>query len=277
MKRQIYLPSAGVCPPTALYNENADVGDALVLSPILRDDAEVGDTLALQPILTDAVQIGDDLLMLYMDPAFEERDNVNDRCMLSVYSIRSNRSGTPDNDFVFDAYINQADAAANFGNVALRVKKPVLGAGERRAYIAIDLTKFSTDWLTRDVGGAALRFQFHGQSDNLVTNQVLGLSASRTAAKPFTESTVTWSAPPTIGTNVNLSTATVDIPPAPGITTGFGITAANLQPCIGQWLLISFFINDPLDTGVDTVVITSRDGGGSNVPIIQELQLQRGT
>lgn len=186
-------------------------------------------------------------------------DQVNAQDALRVALLNSEwgRSGTPDTDQAGDAWVFQNEGANNFGNEDLQVQSTdAVGNQRKRAFVAIDLT-----WAANFVGQSGTPFMFRF----LVSHNLIGAAAdmlyavTRHAARPFTESTVTWDNQPSAGTAV--TNGNISIPDGAASTQVITLTKVQLDPCLGQWLLITFNDDDIVLRPI--FIVRSRDGASN--------------
>lgn len=258
--------------PSARWSDDADCADAL--GPLLVSNPEaatVDDVLAMLLVTNpEAATAGEEWNVPLMQAAWAEDASTNDLTKVRLVTVNVARSGTPDTDPLFDAYGDQVLNTTNFGNANLQVKKSAaVGSNSKIGWLVIDLTNYS-GWTA---SGTGLALTFRASTSLLVGNTTLAWSSQRVATKPFTESTVTYAAPPTAGTAVQ--SGTVDVANAAADFT-ITITAANLGACLGQWLIFIFQVTAVADLGVDTITIVSRDQA-ANRPTYSIDLIQRGT
>lgn len=260
--------------PSARFSEDATAEDILKVATVHSEDATVDDSLTSVLVTNPEAATADDLFAVpLVFPAFSEDATANDVAKVVLLSVDVARSGTPDSDLMFDAYIDQLAAVAgnNFGNADLKVKgKATVTNDEQRGLLALKLTDF-TSWTANNTG---LTFSVKAATSSILVATTVTWTATRSAAQPFTESTVTWNAPPPAGTAVTSGTFSVATGAAQAFT--FTITAAQLGACLGQWLLVTFTCASAALP--DTVTVTSRDNAtASNRPTFAIDNIQRGT
>jgi hypothetical protein len=258
--------------PSARWSEDANCDDALGSVFFANPENATADDILALVLFTNPenAQIADARQVPLMAPKFSEDATVNDLTKVRLVTVDVSRTGTPDSDPMFDAYGDQALGTTNFGNANLQVKKNAPAAStEKRAWLAIDLTNY-TPWTA---GGTGLSLTFTASTTLLALTQNMTWAASRSAAKPFVESTVTFNAPPTAGTAVDTGTVAVSATPTVFTIT---VTAANLGAALGQWLMFTFTVTDATDLGIDTVTITSRDQASARPTYTLDF-MQRGT
>lgn len=262
--------------PTARWSEDATVGDDFRIQFSTPEDATVDDALAYLLVKEGEDATVDDVWTQFIQSAHAEDATANDLVKLQIITLRVGRSGTPDSDLMFDAWTEQTSTGLNNGNsdpLAVRgVTTVTPGNDERRGYIAIDLTGFSG--CTALTG---LDLVVRVNNSNTLTATTLTCTFTYTATKPFTESTVTWASPPTIGTAAGSATASIAAGGAFANYT-FSVSQANLANVLGNWLLCTF-TGPSGSTGLlrDNFQISSRDGAtDGNRPAVS-FTAQRGT
>jgi hypothetical protein len=190
---------------------------------------------------------------------------VRDALTLATFSTNGARSGTPDNDFAGDAWGDQANPGVNHGaDTGIQCLPAVLGASEKRAWVKFDLTRFSN--LTAFVGGTHFFRSVFVNASVAVANVITATISQNGASSPFTESTVTWTAPPTAGTVIRAPTMSI---PTGTSTQTLTFTDADVNSMLGNWVLLAF--TDPNTTDVLTT-INSRENA---TPWTFQLQLKR--
>lgn len=239
--------------PSARWSEDATVDDSFSMLTRQNEDVSVDDILAFLLVTNPENANVDDAWSTFLLNAYAEGATVNDLAILRIVNVDVARSGTPDNDPMFDAWASQLAPDANFGNANLLVKKNTVAEfTERQGFLAIDLTNYGNF----TAGGTGLTLSVTASTTLLALVQAVAWSATRHAAKPFTESTLTWNNRPAAGTAVTNGTINVAAAPA---RFNIVVPAANLAACLGQWLLFTFTVADVLDLGIDTATIVSRD------------------
>lgn len=229
--------------PSARWSEDATTDDVLAselaASP---EDITADDIFRLLYVSNPENATADDAgLIPLMAPLFAEDATANDltKCVISTVDV--SRSGTPDSDKMFDGYANQlaATAGTNFGNANLQVKgvSTAPGSDAQNAYIAVDLTDLAN--FTAGNTGFTLTYQASQNALLAATTDTLVWTITRSATKPFTESTMTWNTKPAAGTAVSNGTNTVAGANTVGTFTATA-SAAQLGAALGQWLLITF-------------------------------------
>ncbi len=261
--------------PTARWAEDANSADALgALLVAEPENVSVADAFAYLIVKEGEDTNSDDAWSQFIAGAYGEDSSSNDLAKVTLLDVDVARTGTPDSDLMFDAYTNQlaAFAATNFGNTSLQCRGVTTvspGSDEQRAYIAIDLRGFlGFVGVNAFTGGTqAFLVTVQAANSNLLAGTALTCNFRYSAAKPFTESTVTWNSPPSLGSSVISPTATVAAGGGFAAYT-FGLTAGQLSPCLGNWLLLTFTGPSAATTVlVDTFTIKSRDDAtASNRP-----------
>lgn len=268
----------GTAAPTADWAEDVTSDDSLGrVGLITPEDAVVADALAYLLAKEGEDATADDSLTFpLLAPRYAEDVNANDLTKLALISVRVGRSGTPDTDLMFDAWNDQTAPTVNHGNsdpLAFRgITTVTPGSDEIRAYIALDLTGFAG---CTAVTGLDLVVRVNNNNALTATNATCTFTYS--AAKPFTESTTTWNAPPTIGTAAGSSVQSIAAGGAFATYT-FSVTQANLANVLGNWLLCTF-TGPSGATGLlrDSFQISSRDGGTDGNRPAATFTAQRGT
>lgn len=270
--------------PTARWSEDVSADDSfasgLVASP---EPAQVDDALSLliAQQLEDVTL--DDAWVHFGAPVYSDDAQVNDKVVMTMLDVDVSRTGTPDNDLMFDAYTNQtaATAGTNFGNADLLVRGPasIGNANERKAYLAIDFTGMTGFGQNNQLNGftSAFGLTIQFSNSNGLVAATLNVNFRAVASKPFTESTITWNnstALATTGTSV--ASTTRSVPAGGGFSAStFFLTASNMSNIWGNWMLVVFSMAGAAIP--DTVTIRSRDNAtASNRPKFS-WSAQRGT
>ncbi len=257
--------------PSARWSDDAQAADALASVLVANpEDAQVDDALGSVLVTNPEAAQVDDPWIHFIHGAWGEDASTNDLTKLRFVTVDVARTATPDADPMYDAYGDQVLNTTNFGNANLQVKKSAaVGSNAKIGWLALDLSNYSG----MEAGGTGLSLTFRAATSLLAGTQTLAWSTQRTAAKPFTESTVTYAAPPAAGTAVESGTVAVA-----NAAADFTITVAggNLGACLGQWLVFIFQVTAAADLGVDTITIVSRDQA-ANRPTYAIDFIQRGT
>jgi len=279
-----YVPGSsggGGSTPTALFLEDANVDETLNFAFKTGEDANADDLMSSLLLKTgEDVNVNDELSVMIASPRFSEDANANDLMKLIINDIDVARTGTPDSDLIFDAYVNQANAATNFGNANLQVKHVSVtpGSDEKRGLIALNLTSFANmtavDGATDQAANPAALLLTFTASTTAVLGQSVGLTPYLFTSSPFTESTINWNNKPTFTTTVNGGDSYSPTTTPTRFT--FGIAAGDLQAALGNWIVFRFLISVVTDPGIDTITVISRDQA-ANRPLITLNYLQRGT
>lgn len=260
--------------PSFRYSEdfNADdaIGSLLVTNPeefTLDDELEM--LLVANP---ENVSLGEEFNFPIVTPTYAEDVTGNDLVKARFLDVDVGRSGTPDSDQMWDAWTDQAATTTNHGNEALLVKgKSTAANDERRGYIGLNFS-WAGDWTSVTSG---IDVVVQASNSSILLALTVNWDFRSVTTKPFTESTVTWASPPTLGTSRNTGSFSV---PAGGAFSNFTISlAANgTQFLCGNYGLIVFTCASTV--APDTATIRSRDDGtAGNRPKWSLNSLQRGT
>lgn len=271
-KRRIYLPQP-INVPSVEFDEDVQINDSLSLGTILTDEIEVNDQLVLGTILTDELQVNDSLIHT-IDTLYSEGNNVNDLFTASILNVNVPRTGTPDTDKMFDAYVDQALPTTNFGNADLKIKKSTaVGNNEKKAILTIDLTELGDFTAGNNGAGFGFNINYWHNTTNVALAQAYTVQVYAASTKPFTESTVTWDNGATVGSLIRSFGFLAPVG-APALRSAL-LSVSETQQAIGKWLTYVFIVDAIADTGIETVTITSRDAA-ANRPTF-DLYLKRGT
>jgi hypothetical protein len=264
---------SGAGTATGTWAEDGRAHDAL--GPLLISNAEnatAHDALAFQLVANPENATVDDALRATVIATYAEDAQVNDLMKLQLLNVDVARSATPDTDPVADGWTDQAATGVVHGNESLIVKgKSTVGTDERLAHLLIDLSQY-TSWTA---GGTGLTLTIKASNAGAVLAETITWSAQDTAARSFTESTLTWTNQP--ATAATRGTGTFSVPAGGAVGTyALTITPANLTACLGRWLLITF---SAASTALpNTVTVLSRDNAtAGNRPTYTADYLQRGT
>lgn len=232
--------------PTARWTEELPIADQQnVLLLRQSDDFTLDDLMHVKIVgLQDTFAAADQLAPTVSAP-YVDTFGVADSVVATIDGAAFPRSATPDADFQVDAYTDQTNPAANFGNTGdLLIQPPVAGANQKRAYLLYDLRAFA-GWTA--VASAVLTLHLQ---HNQATAQSISAGIYHSAAAPFVESTATWNAPPTLGT-----LAASVLPPGTPIAAGasyssvpFIIGNLALTACLGRYMLV-YFTRTALEAG----------------------------
>jgi hypothetical protein len=142
------------------------------------------------------------------------------------------RSASPDTDPGCDAWVDQANAGTNHGNESplLVSGKSTLADDERRALLEFDFTRYAN--MTAFVGGIH-QLTLRVVNTDIVLPVDLTVQLSRLAARPFTESTVTWNNQPAAGTVIKSEVFTLAANSTSSIV--MTLTDAQMDDLLGDW------------------------------------------
>lgn len=266
--------------PSARWSEDTNVSDEPVIGLKLADDVNVDDAFAYLIAKEGEDFNVDDGWSQFIQAAFDETANFNDLTKMLILNVINGPSGTPDNDFMFDSRTNQAAATTNYGNSTIMIAKgasTVPGSDESRGYLCVDLTGFSgctgfTD--SSALFGNSAYLQFRASNSNALLASNMSWAIYYNASKPFTESTVTWNAPPSLGTL--LASGTISVAAGGAFANySIAINAAGMSLCYGKYMTFVF-------TGTggalpDTYTVQARDHGTVGQRPFFNFAAQRGT
>lgn len=239
--------SVGILSST--FEEESPIADEIQAHTELTETFPVSDNFQIQTSLPEDSQVADEIQSLFTSPA--EDSQVNDLTQIVISSVDVARSGTPDNDPMFDTWTDQAGANNNHGGELLSVKgKHTVGNNERRGYVAIDLT-WASDF---SAVGTGFTYTFIVSHDGIGTINLF-YDVRRSVAKPFTESTATWNAPPALGNQI--ATGQIGVAAGAGSVKTITIPAVDVDPALGEWILIVFTAASFVTTNIFTIL--SRD------------------
>lgn len=262
--------------PFATWGDDATTADDFRVISLLAEDATTDDAIRLLLLTNPENATADDSLTIpLMLSDYAEDATTNDLTKVIINTVDVSRSGTPDSDKMFDGYANQlaASAGTNFGNANLLVKgvSTAPGSDAENGYIVIDLT----DLTNFTAGGTGFTLTYQASQNALLaaTTDTLVWTLTRSATKPFTESTMTWNTKPAAGTAVSNGTNTVSGANTVGTFTATA-TAAQIAPALGQWLMCTFTAATAALPNTFTVI--SRDQA-ANRPTWTLNYIQRGT
>jgi hypothetical protein len=267
--------------PTARWSEDVSAGDAPVIGSALTEDASVDDALALMLAKMNEDTSVDDAWSQFILSAYNEDASVNDLALMRLLNVDVARTGTPDSDLMFDAWTDQTSTGTNHGNATLQCRGVTTVSptnDEQRAYLAIDLTGLAGcavgDYLP---GPASFTLDIQAANSNILTATTLTCECRSVSTKPFTESTVTWASPPTLGTS--LGTTTVSVAAGGGFAAyTLRFTFAQISTLPGNWMLLIFTGPSAATAALrDTFTIKSRDDATAGNRPKFSIVFQRGT
>lgn len=171
------------------------------------------------------------------------------------------RSATPDTDPGGDTVVSQATPTTPAGASAPNFfkGKATLANDEVRALVEIDFTRFAG--MNAYPGGLHRIFLKNVTNPDLLLSVDITMELSRLAARPFTESTVTWNTMPAAGTVIKSQTGT--IPANSTIAFAMTLTDAQMNDLLGDWAYVR--MTSPGAVTPIAVNFTSREGAPGNV------------
>lgn len=249
-----------------VWTETPKILDKLAPTTTLPDSVVTREVHKIDPLKlntttrTTSVRVVPDISANYSDPL-----KTTETFIGRIDDLKIARSGTPDSDILGDGWtdgvaIRQGD---NHGNESpLPVAGALLLATTQYAWMKWNLTTPKFVGLANKTGGTCRVSIWSSQS--LAVAQTLRLNFSVKTTNPFTESTLTWTNQPTLGTNQVTRSISVLV----GATNGrydIDFTAAEFAPFIGNWMLFRMD-SDALIASPCNVV--SREGTSGERPII---------
>lgn len=182
-----------------------------------------------------------------------------DAFTMRAADIRVDRSGAPDADMYSDAWVDGllANQGVNHGNESpLQVSDQAVPATQRDGFMKWDLRKFGT--LTAPTGGTLVLEIWAGHATAAGVNGH-AIFSNKGASDPFTESTITWTNRPAVGSGVIDRSfvspfVNAGAPPAQILLS---LTAAEYGSYLGNWLMVRF-TSDAL--AVTPLNVVSREG-----------------
>lgn len=179
------------------------------------------------------------------------------------------RSGTPDTDMFGDAWVDGllANQGVNHGNETLQIDGSAAGAADHIGFFEVDLTRF-----TNIAANGTLTVNFIVTIAPTATVPAVAPFATMTAtfskfaARPFTESTLTFTNKPADGTSIVTKTTNFSSISL-GTTLTFTLTSTEYGPYLSNFMMVRLTSDQLLNTG--QVVLGSRDGALANRPFIE--------
>lgn len=235
---------------TLVIDDDIGLGDGYLFGSSQDERLRLDDGYLFGSSQDDALGLADG----YTLTAVSERNDgfdVDDAGRMTITDLIVGRSGTPDTDQMVDGWADRAATGVNHGNESLLVKgnSTVPGTDSRRGFLYVDLTRLSG--FVSGANGASLTYI---ASTSSASNTTLQIAFAAVTPQPFTESTLTWANQPTPAFT-SLNNRQIATGAAAAYTSA--LTQAQLDTCLGKWLLIRF---QTADAAVPpTITILSRD------------------
>jgi hypothetical protein len=274
--------ASGLCPEVeppveagdadVIWDESLEMRDKIFPKVLLPADTfHMRDVLVPVPTLPDTVHMRDALGTSSVTATAIKTDTLHldgDTFRGSAFINKVNRTGTPNTDVLTDAWVDATaiNQGVNHGNESpLPISdEAVVQVVTRRAYFRYDLTKFTPFTAP---AGSSMVFRIWGDTTTAAGLQTVEARFSNSAATPFTESTLTWTNQPAVGSNPVTKSLGQLLRVSPLVVEYreyvFTLTAAEYSPYLGQFLMIMMSTATVVAVGVLNLASREHVEGGA--------------
>lgn len=242
-----------------IWAETPRYRDALASSPKLNDQFIFRETSKQNPLgIGDTLHITDQRVVPTVTANYPEPLKYRDSFNGNITELKVARTGSPDGDHLGDAWTDGVplNNGVNHGNESpLPTSGNLLSATTTYPHFKWTLASPRFTGIAHQTSVGTCTFSFWA-SQGLAVVQALNINLSVKTSNPFTESTLTFTNQPALGTNQVTRTINILV----GAVNGrydIALTAAEFAPFIGNWMLIRMDSSAVLATAINVV---SREG-----------------